>query len=233
MSDRHPIIAITGSSGAGTTSVTRTFENIFRRENVNAAIIEGDSFHRYDREEMKPRAGRGRATPATATSAISAPRTTCSPSSQQLFRSYARDRHRQAPQVPARRRRSRALRAGAGHLHAVGRRARRHRPAVLRRPARRGRHARRQRRQVSRPADRRGAGDQPGVDPEAAARQVAARLFHRGGHRHDPAAHARLRELHLPAVHAHARELPARAHGGHVQPVHRARDPHAPTRASW
>ena len=53
MSERHPIIAITGSSGAGTTSVTRTFENIFRRENVKAAIIEGDSFHRYDRKEMK------------------------------------------------------------------------------------------------------------------------------------------------------------------------------------
>jgi phosphoribulokinase len=55
MSERHPIIAITGSSGAGTTSVTRTFENIFRRENVNAAIVEGDSFHRYDRQEMKAR----------------------------------------------------------------------------------------------------------------------------------------------------------------------------------
>ncbi len=53
MSERHPIIAITGSSGAGTTSVTRTFENIFRREKVSAAIIEGDSFHRHDRKEMK------------------------------------------------------------------------------------------------------------------------------------------------------------------------------------
>ena len=53
MSQRHPIIAITGSSGAGTTSVTRTFENIFRRENVKAAVIEGDSFHRFDRKEMK------------------------------------------------------------------------------------------------------------------------------------------------------------------------------------
>jgi phosphoribulokinase len=53
MSTRHPVIAITGSSGAGTTSVTRTFENIFRREKINAAIIEGDSFHRYDRKEMK------------------------------------------------------------------------------------------------------------------------------------------------------------------------------------
>lgn len=53
MSERHPIIAITGSSGAGTTSVTHTFENIFRREKVSSAIIEGDSFHRYDRKEMK------------------------------------------------------------------------------------------------------------------------------------------------------------------------------------
>jgi phosphoribulokinase len=53
MSTKHPIIAITGSSGAGTTSVTRTFENIFRREGVAAAIVEGDSFHRYDRQSMK------------------------------------------------------------------------------------------------------------------------------------------------------------------------------------
>ena len=50
---KHPVIAITGSSGAGTTTVTRTFEHIFRRENIRAAIIEGDSFHRYDRKEMK------------------------------------------------------------------------------------------------------------------------------------------------------------------------------------
>jgi len=55
MSERHPIIAITGSSGAGTSTVTRTFANIFRRENVTAAIIEGDSFHRHDRKEMKLR----------------------------------------------------------------------------------------------------------------------------------------------------------------------------------
>ena len=53
MSAKHPVIAITGSSGAGTTSVTRTFEHIFRREGINAAIVEGDSFHRYDREQMR------------------------------------------------------------------------------------------------------------------------------------------------------------------------------------
>src|SRR5262245_10735970 len=53
MSRRHPIISVTGSSGAGTTSVKRTFEQIFRRENVTAAYIEGDAFHRYDRAEMR------------------------------------------------------------------------------------------------------------------------------------------------------------------------------------
>jgi phosphoribulokinase len=56
MSERHPIIAITGSSGAGTSTVTRTFGNIFRRENLRAAVIEGDSYHRYDRLEMKAKA---------------------------------------------------------------------------------------------------------------------------------------------------------------------------------
>ena len=53
MSQKHPVIAITGSSGAGTTTVTTTFAQIFRRENINAAIVEGDSFHRYDRKEMR------------------------------------------------------------------------------------------------------------------------------------------------------------------------------------
>jgi phosphoribulokinase len=53
MSAKHPIIAVTGSSGAGTTSVTRTFNWIFRREGIKAALVEGDSFHRYDRETMK------------------------------------------------------------------------------------------------------------------------------------------------------------------------------------
>jgi phosphoribulokinase len=53
MSAKHPIIGVTGSSGAGTTSVMRTFEQIFRREGINAAFVEGDSFHRYDRVEMK------------------------------------------------------------------------------------------------------------------------------------------------------------------------------------
>ena len=53
MSQKHPVVAITGSSGAGTTTVTTTFEQIFRREGVRAAIVEGDSFHRYDRLAMR------------------------------------------------------------------------------------------------------------------------------------------------------------------------------------
>jgi phosphoribulokinase len=53
MSVKHPIISVTGSSGAGTTSVRRTFEQIFRREQVKAAFIEGDAFHRYDRDGMR------------------------------------------------------------------------------------------------------------------------------------------------------------------------------------
>ena len=53
MSRSYPIISITGSSGAGTTSVKKTFENIFRREKVAAAYIEGDAFHRYNRVEMR------------------------------------------------------------------------------------------------------------------------------------------------------------------------------------
>jgi phosphoribulokinase len=53
VSAAHPIISITGSSGAGTTSVKRIFELIFRREKVAAAFIEGDAFHKYDRAAMK------------------------------------------------------------------------------------------------------------------------------------------------------------------------------------
>lgn len=53
MSAKYPIISITGSSGAGTTTVKDTFEKIFKRENISASFIEGDAFHRYDREAMK------------------------------------------------------------------------------------------------------------------------------------------------------------------------------------
>ena len=53
MSTKHPVIAVTGSSGAGTTTVKRSFEHIFHRERVRAAVVEGDSFHKYDRLGMQ------------------------------------------------------------------------------------------------------------------------------------------------------------------------------------
>ena len=53
MSTKHPVIAVTGSSGAGTTTVKRSFEHIFHRERVRAAVVEGDSFHKYDRQGMQ------------------------------------------------------------------------------------------------------------------------------------------------------------------------------------
>lgn len=55
MSAKHPIIAVTGSSGAGTTTVMKSFAYIFRREGIKAQIIEGDAFHRYDRVDMRER----------------------------------------------------------------------------------------------------------------------------------------------------------------------------------
>ena len=53
MSQKHPIVVVTGSSGAGTSTVKHAFEQIFIREKIKPVIIEGDSFHRYDRAEMK------------------------------------------------------------------------------------------------------------------------------------------------------------------------------------
>jgi phosphoribulokinase len=55
VSASHPIISVTGSSGAGTTAVTHTFQWIFRREGIRAQIVDGDSFHRFNRGEMQAR----------------------------------------------------------------------------------------------------------------------------------------------------------------------------------
>jgi len=53
MSKRHPIIAVTGSSGAGTTTVMESFKHVFRREGIRVHVVEGDAFHRYDRKAMR------------------------------------------------------------------------------------------------------------------------------------------------------------------------------------
>ncbi|MBT8119342.1 MAG: phosphoribulokinase [Gammaproteobacteria bacterium] len=59
MSQKHPIVVVTGSSGAGTSTVKHAFEQIFIREKIEPVIIEGDSFHRYDRAEMKEAMAKG------------------------------------------------------------------------------------------------------------------------------------------------------------------------------
>lgn len=52
MSREYPVIAITGSSGAGTTTVRRAFERMFSRKGIKAAFVDGDAFHRYSREDL-------------------------------------------------------------------------------------------------------------------------------------------------------------------------------------
>ena len=170
MSAKHPIIAITGSSGAGTTSVMRTFEHIFRRESVNAAIVEGDSFHRYDRAAMRERDGRGRARTASSHFSHFGPEANLFEELEQLFASYAEsgtgkrrkylhDAAEAAPYkqepgtfTPGKTCRRTDLLFYEG-LHG----------AVV--------HRERRRRAACRPADRRRAGHQPRMDPEAAPRQ--------------------------------------------------------------
>ncbi|MFV2030961.1 MAG: phosphoribulokinase [Gammaproteobacteria bacterium] len=53
MSRKHPVVVITGSSGAGTSTVQKALESIFFRQKLSSVVIEGDSFHRYDRNTMQ------------------------------------------------------------------------------------------------------------------------------------------------------------------------------------
>jgi phosphoribulokinase len=64
MSKRHPVVAVTGSSGAGTSTVKRAFEHIFSREGIKPAVVEGDSFHRYERAPMKEEMAKAQASGA-------------------------------------------------------------------------------------------------------------------------------------------------------------------------
>lgn len=88
MSTRHPIIAITGSSGAGTSTVRQVFERMFRREGVNAAIIEGDSFHRYERAVLRSM-NETRASHGELRFSLFGPETNLFPELENLFRTYA------------------------------------------------------------------------------------------------------------------------------------------------
>ncbi len=53
MAKKYPIVAVTGSSGAGTTTTKIAMQQIFRRNKFKAVIVEGDSFHKYDRKGMQ------------------------------------------------------------------------------------------------------------------------------------------------------------------------------------
>ncbi len=230
MSKRHPVVAITGSSGAGTTTVTRTFEHIFRREGITAAIVEGDSFHRYDRKEMKAKMAEAGAVGNEHFSHFG-PEANLLPDLETLFRTYGEsgtgkvrkylhDAREAAPfkQDPGTFTPWTDIPAGTDLLFYEGL----HGAAVTRevniaRPCR--------------PADRRRPDHQPRVDPEAASRPEPARLLAGCGCRYDPAANARLRELHLPAVLAHAHQFPARADGRHVESRSSRRTSRPSTRA--
>ena len=112
---------------------------------INAAIVEGDSFHRYDRKEMKAKMAEAAAAGNQHFSHFG-PEANLLAELEALFRTYGETGTGKRAQVPARRAARPRRTAGARHVHAVGGHPGGHRPAVLRGPARRGRHRRRQRR---------------------------------------------------------------------------------------
>lgn len=87
MSLSHPIIAVTGSSGAGTSTVKRAFEDVFRRTNVDPVVVEGDSFHLYNREEMRSAVAAAEAEGRSLTHF--GPEANCLDRLETLFRTYS------------------------------------------------------------------------------------------------------------------------------------------------
>ena len=175
--------------------------HIFRRDGFKAQVIEGDSFHRYNRDrDARAREG-GRRRQGTALSATSGRSRTCSTELEALFASYGETRQRPRAPVHARRRRGRRTRRRAGHLHRVAGHAPEHRPAVLRGPARRATSATKS--NVASTSTCWSAWCRSSTS--SGSRSCTATRRMRGytpgsGGRHDPAPHARLREPHLPAV---------------------------------
>ena len=143
MSAKHPIIAVTGSSGAGTTSVTRTFNWIFRRERINAVLVEGDSFHRYDRARDEAEDGGSGRARRSALQPLRAGRTICSRSSRSCSAATARAAAARSAATCTTRRKRQPYRQEPGTFTDWRGDFRGHRPAVLRGPARRRRSPRR------------------------------------------------------------------------------------------
>ncbi len=52
MNRKRPIIALTGSSGAGKTNIKSIFNEIFFENGIKAINIQGDGFHKYTRTKM-------------------------------------------------------------------------------------------------------------------------------------------------------------------------------------
>ena len=226
MSIKHPIIAITGSSGAGTTSVKMTFEQIFRREKINPVYIEGDAFHRWNRlemrEQMKEASRRG-----DNHYSHFGPEANLFEDLEKTFATYSE--------------------SGGGrtraYIHDALEAEQHNCPVGSFTPWREfepdsdllfyeGLHGAvvTDKVNVAQYVDLK-IGVVPVINLEwiqKLHRDKASRGYtHRSGHRHDPAAHARLHQLHLPAVHRDRHQLPARADRRHVESVHRALDPDA------
>ncbi|MFT7414745.1 MAG: phosphoribulokinase [Methylophagaceae bacterium] len=87
MSVSHPIIAVTGSSGAGTSTVKHAFEDIFRRGGIKPVVVEGDSFHRYDRIAMRAAVAEAEAKGEALTHF--GPEANCLERLENLFQTYA------------------------------------------------------------------------------------------------------------------------------------------------
>ena len=173
---KHPIIAITGSSGAGTTSVTRTLRRTSsaartsRPRSSRATASIATTAQGMTRGDGRGGAGRQSALQPLRprSEPVRGARGHCSASyaetrQRPALRKYLHDDEEAAP-----------YKQEPGTFTPWEETAARHRPAVLRRACtarvvdRQGR-----RRPARRPADRRRAGHQPGVDPEAASRQGA------------------------------------------------------------
>ncbi|HEY0973425.1 MAG TPA: phosphoribulokinase [Solimonas sp.] len=60
MSLSHPIIGITGSSGAGTSTAVKAFARVFDGLRLRPAMVEGDAFHAYDRSQLRKTLERAR-----------------------------------------------------------------------------------------------------------------------------------------------------------------------------
>ncbi len=211
----------------------RTFERSSAARASSAAFVEGDAFHRYDRAEMKGRMAEELARGNQHFSHFG-PETNLFEELEALFRDYGESGRGRTRKYLHNDRGGRALRAARRAPSRPGRICRADTDLLFYE----GLHGavvtdKVERRAVRRPADRRRAGRQPGVDPEAAPRPRCARLLDRGGHRHHPAAHAGLRATtSCPQFGADARQLPARPGRRHLEPVHRAPHPGARTRAS-